>query len=305
MRIAFIINSVIRDLKSFRRQYGSCIHPLLNESKCFYTEYAGHSVKLSFDHSRHFEILVAVGGDGTLHEVINGIMKAKIESLSVPPAVALLPYGSANDFARQRKLSASLDDLLQLIDSGSIQNIDVGRIERNDKNEDQYFINIADAGFGAEVVRRLINFHGFYGRFPPGLKFMWAMTRAFLSYRKQHVKITMDQSDWSGPILSVIVANSSSFGSGLKIAPDADISDGMFEIVILGNVGFIDYLLNLLRVKKGRKIQHNDVHYLKSVKGGFEGITPILLEADGEVAGSTPVKMVCLPSALRLYFPRL
>jgi len=303
MRIAFIVNSRVRHLKKFRKQFSNCGHPLIRQSKCFYTEYAGHAVKLSFEHSSNYQILVAVGGDGTLHEVINGIMQAKIGSLSVPPAVALLPYGSANDFARQRKLSTSLDDLLQLIDSGSIQNIDVGRIEKNDKNEDQYFINIADAGFGAEVVHRLNNFHGFYRRFPSGLKFMWAMTRAFLSYRKHHVKITMDQSEWSGPILSVIVANSSSFGSGLKIAPDADISDGMFEIVILGNVSFIDYMLNLLRVKKGRKIQHNDVHYLKSVNVGFEGITPIPVEADGEVAGSTPVKMVCLPGALQLYCP--
>ena len=299
MRLAFIINSRIRLLQDFEVQFRTCDHELIRKSTRFYTQYPKHAIELS-EQAGAYDILVAVGGDGTLNEVVNGVM-----NLETRPAVGQLPYGSANDFARERKLTNKLDAFLKMVDSGRARRVDVGQIKFPEESRLFHFINIADVGFGADVVNRLSKNDGWYSWFNSNIKFSIAIICAFFSYSHQYVTVKADNNSWEGKILSVIAANSRSFGSGLIIAPEAKITSGKFQLVILGDISLTDYFINLKRIKRGEKIKHSEVFYSEASVVKITGGSNLKVEADGELAGQLPAEIRCLPEALNFYCPDL
>ena len=250
------------------------------------------------------DFLIAVGGDGTMHEVVNGIMrvpKNKRDDLSV----GLLPVGSGNDFARTLKLSKSISKLKELIDAQNSKPIDIGRLEYktiNGQDALRYFINITDVGLGAEVAKKVNEGKKTYG---PNLSFFAATLNTFLSYQRKKIKISSSEFNWSGSVLILCLANAKYFGSGLCIAPHAVLDDGKIAITLAGEVSLFDYLKNLSKIRKGILIQHPGVLY-REVESCY--IEPIgkecLIEADGEMIGKIPLKVSLLQKELNfLYRP--
>ena len=234
--------------------------------------------------------LIAVGGDGTMHEVINGIMtcsKEKRENL----IVGLLPVGSGNDFARSMKLSKQVADLYSMIKNDKHNKIDVGMIEcRNMKDEKKtvYFSNIADVGLGAEVAKKVNEGNKTYG---PNLAFFSATLTTFLEYKKKKVRITSEGFNYEGNILILCLANAKYFGSGLGIAPHADFNDGKIAITLAGDVTLTDYLKNIFKIRKCQIVNHPQIQYGKVDSILVEPIgQPCLIEADGEMIGKIPLK---------------
>ncbi len=299
MRLAFIINSLIRRLQDFEAQFRACDHELIKNSARFYTKYPKHAIKLA-EQAGEYDVLVVVGGDGTLNEVVNGVMNQEVR-----PAIGLLPNGSANDFARERKLTNKLDAFLKMVDSGCASSVDVGQIRFPDEKRNIYFINVADVGFGADVVNTLSKYDSWYNLFSSNIKFSIAIIRTFFSYSHQYVTVQADNNIWEGKILSVIAANSRSFGSGLIIAPEAEISDGKFQLVILGAISLKDYFINLKRIRRGERINHSEAFYSEASVINITGGSDLKVEADGEPAGQLPVKIRCIPEALLFYYPAL
>ncbi len=152
------------------------------------------------------DYLIAVGGDGTMSEVVNGIMrvpKSERENL----VVGLLPVGSGNDFARSLKLSSRIKDLQELIRNNRTIQLDIGKLEfksMKDENKTHYFNNIADVGLGAEVAKRVNEGNKTYG---PNLAFFTATIASFLSYKRKKIKITSDEFNYEGNVLILSLAN--------------------------------------------------------------------------------------------------
>jgi diacylglycerol kinase (ATP) len=249
------------------------------------------------------DYLIAVGGDGTMHEVINGIMhapKIKREKL----VAGLLPVGSGNDFARTLNLSKNISDLHSLIDKNRITPIDIGRLQyKSIKDEDRisYFINITDVGLGAEVAKRVNEGHKTYG---PNIAFFAATLKTFMSYQKKQIRITSAEFNWSGNVLVLCLANAKYFGSGLCIAPHAKVNDGKIAITLAGEVSLWDYLKNLIKIRKGKSLTHPGVIYTEVEECFIEPIgKECLIEADGEMIGKIPLKVSILQNEISFLCP--
>ncbi|MCX6169569.1 MAG: diacylglycerol kinase family lipid kinase [Ignavibacteriales bacterium] len=244
------------------------------------------------------DYLIAAGGDGTMSEVVNGIMqveKSKRENL----IVGLYPFGSGNDFARTFKLSKKLSDLQKLMRDNSVNQIDIGRLEyKNMKGEDsvRYFNNITDIGLGAEVAKRVNEGKKIYG---PNFDFFKATVLGFLNYKRKQLKIESENFNWSGRLLILCLANGKYFGSGLGIAPQAKINDGKISITLAADVSLFDYLKNLSRIRKCLPVDHPQIIYKEVENCSIEPIgTECLIEADGEMIGKIPLKASMLQNEI-------
>jgi len=272
----------------------------------FYTDYVGHAMQLAERAAREgFRFLVALGGDGTVNEVVNGIM-------ALPPALrgevrlAIVPVGSGNDFVRSSGLGHSLESLEVAIRTDRPVFMDVGSISHIEEvgKPVRYFANIADAGIGGLVagkMRSLLNW------LPATLAYQVSILRSFLSFRHPRVRLNSDTFQYTGKLLSLCAANGQWFGSGLGIAPHADIQDGQLAFVVLGDVSLSDYLRHLPAVRKKSFISHPHIQYHKGQFCEIEILEgDCLLEADGEYLGKAPVRMGIHPGAISLLlFPLL
>jgi diacylglycerol kinase (ATP) len=246
------------------------------------------------------DYLIAAGGDGTMSEVVNGIMlieKEKRENL----IVGLYPLGGGNDFARTMKLSKKLEDLYQLVKQNSISKIDIGKLEYKKINgEDgiRYFNNITDIGIGAEVAKRVNEGKKMYGA---NFDFFKATLISFLKYERKKIRIEADGLKWSGNLLILCISNGKYFGSGLGISPQAKVDDGKFSVTLAGEVSLWDYLKNVFKIRRCKMLNHPGIIYSDISECRIEPDgEPCLIEADGEMIGTIPLKATLLKSELNL-----
>ena len=301
MKVVFIVNNknkraagVLPELERCCRQRNpGPVQFLLTRRKKHAIELARESAENGCDY------IIAVGGDGTLHEVINGLMQSSLPARKYP-AIGLLPCGSANDFARTAQITDSIEDLLNLIQTHTTQKIDLGQILLKQTGEVRYFINIAGAGLGGEVVQKMEQSPGLLG---PGLNYFWHIFAGFLRYIKKEVTCTGGGWKWQGRLLQMAVANGRCFGNALCVAPDARLGDGLFQVTIFGDLSVWDYLKNLGKLKKGVRIDHPEVTYNKAKEILLESKTPLHIEADGEYVGLAPATLRVLPEAIVFLMP--
>ena len=253
------------------------------------------------------QFLVAVGGDGTLNEVINGFLSFTGE-VSGLRAIGVLPYGTGNDFARGIGVTRSVEQLYSLVTQSEPNRLDAGSLSftRPDGTRYvRYFDNIADLGIGAQVVAHVNGVHLRKKILGGTLTFFLSVLFTFLTYRHKKVKVTWgDGNSFEGPVLGLVVANGRYFGSGFGIAPSARLDDGKFELVIFAKVSIIDYIRNFGRLRKAIPIEHPEVHYYTTdyIKVEPDGQT-VVVEADGEIEGYAPLEYRCLPSAVPFLVP--
>jgi len=299
MQITFIVNSQIKKLRRTLAEIGDTFYGVDEiQATILQTHHAGHSKELAQEVTQKgCDYLIAVGGDGTLNEVLNGIMNANIPTNEFP-VLAVLPRGSANDFVKTIKASDHIISLKDDILNKNIQKIDIGKIViTSTQDKPKYFINIASLGLGPEVVKTMENSSKMFGS---SVAYFSSIIRGFLSYEKRSVLCEGDEWRWEGKLLQMAVANGRFFGHGICVAPDASIRDGLFHISLFGELSLFDYLKNMANLKKGIKINLPAAHYFtaKEIK-----ITPINdqcgIEADGEYAGESPVTIKVLPDAIK------
>jgi len=265
--------------------------PMLQVEKRF-TDYAGHATEIAQLNAKIHDVLVAIGGDGTAHEVLNGICKSGNKSISF----GIIPNGTGNDFARMLKPFNSADFLKQLEQKRS-QKIDIGEVKQKTKTD--YFLNIADIGFGAKVVdvmhrQRLM---GIQGKF----SYTLSILRTFFIFKKTNLIIEGENFKYQGKPLMVAFCNGSAFGHGLVIHPEAKINNGYLGITVIGNVSILTYLKKLKDLKNGKKIKHSEVNYFNTrsvlIKRSNNNV---LVEGDGELLGNSLIRVSILKAHLNL-----
>jgi YegS/Rv2252/BmrU family lipid kinase len=254
------------------------------------------------------ERIVAIGGDGTVNETVNGFFDDAGQPIAPNAAFALIPFGTGGDFRRTFHLPTEIADAAKVVAADHKKKIDVGRLTfRTHAGEPatRMFANIASFGVSG-VVDRLVNESGKkLGR----LSFLWATARATLSYKNQRVQLVFDGGDRvDATINTVAVANGRFFGGGMMVAPDAEADDGVFDVVALGDLGFSDLLVSGRRIYKGTHLTMDKVSARRAKVVEAEPVETggvVELDVDGEALGRLPAKFEILPSSLWMVVPGL
>jgi diacylglycerol kinase (ATP) len=248
--------------------------------------------------------VIAIGGDGTLFEVANGIMDPNEPGLPFgfgnDVAVGLVQAGRGSDFGRSIGVPADPDAACERILQGRTTVIDLGHITFTSfrgEERTRYFVNAAGMGFDAEVAARAnAGPKGLGGTIP----YLSSLFMTLGTYRNKRVEVKLDGEEWQARVNSIIVANGQYFGGGMKIAPEAQLSDGEFDVVVLGDMGKIDLVRNVPRVYDGSHVTHPKVSVMSSKMVQVKSPDRLLLQADGEVLGMAPATFAVVPSALKV-----
>jgi diacylglycerol kinase (ATP) len=250
-----------------------------------------------------YRSIIVVGGDGTLNEVINGFFDPDGTPIGSDATLALLPSGTGGDFRRAAGIPADLAAAAHLIASGARRRIDVGRIDFADGHR-RFFINIADCGMGGEVVARVNRSAHKRAGAHGGAMFLATSLSTLLSYVSRIACVDVDGTRVERNVRSVVVANGGYFGGGMRVAPGAELDDGRFDVVIIGETGRTRALTGIPSLYRGRHLERREVevHRARDVRVSCAG-APMLFDVDGEQVGTTPATLTCIPGAISLCAP--
>jgi diacylglycerol kinase (ATP) len=249
------------------------------------------------------QAVVCVGGDGTLNEVINGLMS---EEGPRNPGVQLgfIPNGTGCDFRRTLLIPSHPEDALKIIEGGRTRPIDLGRLRYTDhdgESRTRYFHNLTSFGLGGEVDERVNRSGKKLGGF---LSFIMATLVSLVLYEKKRIRLRVDEHfDEEVVVLNVAVANGQYHGGGMWVAPGADPSDGLFHVTLIGDLSLPEVFYYLPKLYNGKILQVKRVRSLTGKKVEALSDERVLLDVDGEQPGCLPVKIEMIPSALRVLSP--
>lgn len=300
IKIAFIIHGKARQKQILIDEINSIFDKSTFQVKISETEFGQHAISLAEDAANEgFVYIIACGGDGTLNEVLNGVLKSNQPNVKL----GLLPKGSGNDFIKTARSPDSFEALRISILRSNVKKIDVGFakfISKDGQETSRYFINIADVGIGGVIAQQLAESTKLFGAV---VTYQYFIIKNFLTYRPQPLKVTGDDFEYSGNIMNFCAANAKYFGSGLGVAPDANISDGLLNAVAIGEVSLVDYLKNFPDLKKCKPLVHPAINYYTSKSLVFESTAHrVPIDMDGEFIGYLPMKITIKPQAIDFVF---
>lgn len=303
-KIAFILHGKISNRQQLMNEVYSVFNDD-NEVSFFTTEHQGHSTELAAKAAGHgFRYIICVGGDGSLNEVANGIMQAKSAQPNLDIRLGIIPHGTGNDFVRTTHSPSDCLGLKKLIDVDSYKEIDLGFVQfKNPQGIDssRYFINITDIGMGGVAAEKLNRFSKALG---PAITYQAAILSTLISYRLQPIKAVADSFSFEGKVMNLIIANGKYFGSGMGVAPDAEVNDAKFSIVIVGEISLFDYFRHIGTIKQCKKIEHPQVSYKTASEITIDSLAaPQAIDMDGEFIGYSPMHLKVVPKAIRFICP--
>jgi len=252
-----------------------------------------------------YDCIVAVGGDGTINEVVNGFF-ANGAGTPVREGVALgvICRGTGGDFRRTFDWDLKLEPALERLKREGSQPLDVGRVEytaHDGSPQTRYFANITSFGVSGLVDKMVNESSKLMGG---KLSFMWGSFKAMTKYSDKPVRLALDGgAPREVAVTTLAVANGRYFGGGMKVAPDAQPSDGLFDVTLWGGYGLSDFVFKSAGIYSGDHVKWDRTQRMQCrvltaepVKSGDE----ILLDIDGEQPGRLPCKISLLPAAIRL-----
>ena len=216
--------------------------------------------------------------------------------------LATIPLGTGMDFVRTYAIPTRFDDAVRVAMDGTTRTIDAGRVTYRTwagEPAERWFANVGSVGMSGAVAQRA---NGMSKALGGKVTFFYALTRVFLEWKNTGVTVKVDDGERRGRMHDVIVANGRWHGGGMKLAPDALSDDGMFDVVLIGDVSKADFLTTAPKLYSGRHVTHPKVEVLRSARVQIDGALPI--EVDGEQLGTTPATFDVVPGALRLRVPR-
>lgn len=235
--------------------------------------------------------LLAVGGDGVLHEVVNGLMTQE----AVEPrelCVGAAPLGSGNDWARSRGIPRRLPALVRCLARARSAPHDVGLLDFPDATGRSYFINVAGAGFDAYVLERLPP------RAPRRLAYLFGVLDSLRSYRPPRFTLEAASGIVEARMLLALVAIGPYCGGGMRLAPPARPDDGLLDLVTVDPVSMPRDLPKLRHLFDGRLLEQPFVRHSVESRVQIASDPPVAVEADGQLVGRTPVRVRLLPKAI-------
>ena len=251
--------------------------------------------------------IVAVGGDGSLYDVVNGLLD-KDTLLQPDVLLAVYPAGSGCDFARSL-YGKNQPNLINLLETGVIKPIDLGRCQYfnlDGQATQSYYINSFDAGAGANTCIMVNAREGRIKRLLKGkLAFMLSALRVLCSFSYTPARIIIDGEQFEGEFIIAAVGNGQYIGGKMHLFPDAELDDGKLDVFLARRRSRLAILLLFAKVYNGSIIKVNDIIIRQTHHLRMSCTRPIPIELDGEVPGTTDIEVSVLPAALPLLFPDL
>ncbi len=235
--------------------------------------------------------IIAGGGDGTVHYVLNGVARTAA-------ALGIIPLGSGNDLARSLGLPLEALDAARLALAGGTRALDMASVGMAG-NAGRYFIGVASLGL-ASHANRIANRHQ---RLGGTAMYVYAMLRALVEFSPPSVRIESDGGRFDGRLLLAAIANGPSFGGGMRIAPRATMADGLLDLCVVREMSRLKLLCRFPGVFRGLHLRHPEVAYFQATRVRVEADRPLDIFADGEPAGQTPVDVELFPGALTVVAP--
>lgn len=232
------------------------------------------------------------GGDGTIQEVVNGLVPLSKTLGDDTPTLGIIPSGRCNDLAHALKLPTEPRAVAQVLLGREPTAIDLGRVNG------RYFCTVATMGFDAAVSRYVDDM-----RMPLSgtIAYLYGAAITLFRYRPIEVKLTGDFGTHQGRVFLASTANTATYGGSIPIAPGASPTDGVFHLCIIGHIPGISRLPMLYRATRGDHIHHREVHLLETQTVQIETPTPQELWADGEHIADTPAAITIERGAIRVH----
>jgi YegS/Rv2252/BmrU family lipid kinase len=258
------------------------------------TTHPGHATQATRDALTAGErYLVAVGGDGTVHEVVNGMIQDG-RPLAPDAVLGVVAAGSGCDFVRSFGLPGDAGRAAHHLAGDRVRPVDVGTVTCAD-GVTRYFVNIAEAGLGAAVVARADGL----GRLPGGARYACGFWLTLPGFGPGAVRLDADGRAFAWRAFNVVVANCRFYGGGMHISPKSDPCDSTLDVLVMTGPKS-DSFTTLPKVYRGAHLPHRNIAELRSGAVRVEADPPFPVEADGETLGVTPASFGIIPAALRL-----
>ena len=264
------------------------------------TAHPGHATQAARDALLGGErYLVAVGGDGTVHEVVNGMVQDG-QPIAPDAVLGVVATGSGCDFVRSFGLPGDAARAARQLVGDQVRSIDVGTVTcaDGDATRTRYFVNIAEAGLGGAVVARAAGLKGF-GRFLGGARYAAGFWLTLPGFRPAAVRLDADGQAFGWRAFNVVVANCRFYGGGMQISPKSDPGDCLLDVLVMAGPKS-DAFTTVPKVYRGTHLPHRNIAELRAGRIQVDADRPFPVEADGEMLGTTPASFGIIPSGVRL-----
>jgi diacylglycerol kinase (ATP) len=242
------------------------------------------------------ELLVVVGGDGTVHEVINGVAERQGVELAV------IPRGTGWDFARTHAIPKKLEGALRVALEGSPRPLDLGRAtyQAKGRSDSALFANIASVGMSGAVAAKANSTTKALGA---KTSYLLALGVVFARWSNVRLKVRVDAEEREGLMEDTVVAVGRYLAGGMMITPDAEPDDGLFDVLLIGDLTKAELVRVMPKIYRGTHLPHPKGEVLRGATVTIEAEEPLPLQLDGEQPGTTPVHFEVVPDAIRLRVP--
>jgi YegS/Rv2252/BmrU family lipid kinase len=218
--------------------------------------------------------------------------------------LATIPLGTGMDFVRTYGIPANFDDAVRTALDGRTRTIDVGRVSYRTwagVDEERYVVNVGSVGMSAAVAQRA---NGMSKALGGKATFFYALVRVFFAWQNSVIDVELDGERRSARMHDVIVANGQYHGGAMWLAPEASPDDGLFDVLMIGDVTKLDFATTAPKLYRGKHIGHPKIDLTRARVVTVDGAETLPIELDGEQVGTTPARFEIVPSALRVRVPR-
>lgn len=249
--------------------------------------------------AQDYELLIIAGGDGTINEVVNGLFSDENRIINDHLKVGVLSSGSGCDYIKSIGVPSDFRESVDLLINPRTQKVDVGMAFFKDefgREKKKYFINSASAGLGGMVVHKISHVTKWL---PASVAYFGAASTSFLKSKGQTMKVTVDDHVFfDGKCLNVFIQLGGYSGAGMHWAPSAKVNDGLFDVVLIGDLPKYRLLSSAHRLYDGTFINLPGVHSTTGSRVSVDSKDDVYLEVDGEQPGVAPAAYSILPQAL-------
>jgi len=250
-------------------------------------------------------VVVAVGGDGTLNEVVNGFFRNGAP-LPTTSKLAMVPLGTGGDFRRTLRIPSDPKLAIDVLRSGVVRRLDAGCVTFQTEDGGtgvRHFINIADAGLGGEVVHIVGNGTKRWG----SATYTVAGLRALMGFKNKPMTVNIDGVDHEiAKAQQVVVANCQYFGGGMQMAPSASPTDGVFDVILIKNAGKIETMRGMNDIRSGKHLDQTNpkMELMYGKRVSVSSPQKVRIDIDGESVGFLPALFEIQPGAIEFITPR-
>ncbi len=232
----------------------------------------------------NFTTIVSVGGDGTLHEVVNGMIGGT-------QRLGIIPAGTGNDFSRSLNIPFDVEDAIKTLINGKVTSIDLGRLE------DRHFVNFSSVGLDALIVEEANKIKKY---FSSTYSYVIGVVKALGKFKSIKVELIIDNKKYNSEIMLVAVCNGAYYGGGMNIAPCAKVSDGQFDICVVKKMSKLKLLFLFPTIFKGKHIKYDEVELYRGKNVQIFSGEKIYMSADGETIDSRTIKFEMMHNKLEV-----